>query len=137
MRPRWCGPEWARSLRMVDPIGHGRPEPFTVATPDADLDELRARLSATRWPSDVGNDDGSYGVPRTWLRDVAGYWATDFDWRAQEKLINELPQFLVDIGGTPIHYVHVRGTGPDPTPIILSHGWPWTFWDWRKVIGPL
>jgi pimeloyl-ACP methyl ester carboxylesterase len=122
---------------MVDPIGHGRPEPFTVAIPDVDLDELRARLSATRWPEDVGNEDGSYGVPLDWLRDLAGYWARDFDWRAQEKSINELPQFRVDIGGTPIHYVHVRGTGPDPTPIILSHGWPWTFWDWRKVIGPL
>ena len=121
----------------MDPIGHGRSEPFTVAIPDADLDDLRFRLAHTRWPEDVGNDDGSYGVRLDWLRDLAGYWAREFDWRAQEKLINELPQFRVEIGGTPIHFVHVRGTGPDPTPIVLSHGWPWTFWDWRKVIGPL
>ena len=122
---------------MVESSTHGDPEPFTVAIPDAELDELRHRLRSARWPADAGEGDWSYGVARPWLQDLVGYWAEDFDWRAQERLINDLPNFRVDIGGTPIHYVHVRGTGPNPRPIILSHGWPWTFWDWRKVIGPL
>jgi pimeloyl-ACP methyl ester carboxylesterase len=118
-------------------LAHGRPEPFTIAVPDDGLDELRSRLRHTRWPADAGNDDWSYGVERSWLQDLVQYWAEEHDWRAQEKEINTFPQYRVDIGGTPIHYVHVRGKGPNPTPIILSHGWPWTFWDWRKVIGPL
>jgi pimeloyl-ACP methyl ester carboxylesterase len=110
------------------------PEPFTVAIPDADLQELRARLRATRWPADPGP---GYGVDRDWLQDLVRYWAEEYDWRAQEKLINDLPNYRVEIDGTPIHYVHARGKGPNPVPVILSHGWPWTFWDWRKVIGPL
>jgi hypothetical protein len=118
-------------------LGHGDPEPFTVAIPDVDLDDLTARLRRTRWPADAGNDEWSYGVERSWLQDLVRYWAEEYDWRAQEKEINTFPQYRVDIGGTPVHYVHVRGKGPNPTPIILSHGWPWTFWDWRKVIGPL
>jgi pimeloyl-ACP methyl ester carboxylesterase len=113
------------------------PDPFTVDIPDRDLDELRSRLLNTRWAPDAGNTDWGYGVERGWLREMVRYWASDFDWRAQEKQINDLPNYRVEINGTPIHFVHVKGTGPNPKPIILSHGWPWTFWDWRKVIGPL
>jgi pimeloyl-ACP methyl ester carboxylesterase len=116
---------------------HSSPSPFEVAIPEADLDDLRTRLRRTRWAHDVGNDDWSYGVERGWLQDLVRHWAEDFDWRAQEAAINAHPQFTVDIGGQPIHYLHVRGVGPDPTPLILSHGWPWTFWDYKDVIGPL
>jgi pimeloyl-ACP methyl ester carboxylesterase len=122
---------------MTDARSFTEPEPFRVSIPDADLDDLRARLRNTRWPGDAGNADGGYGVQQSWLQDLVRYWAEDYDWRAQEKLINDLPQYRVEIDGTPIHFVHARGKGPNPVPIILSHGWPWTFWDWRKVIGPL
>jgi pimeloyl-ACP methyl ester carboxylesterase len=122
---------------VVAALAHGQPEPFTVAVPDRGLDDLRNRLRHTRWAADAGNGDGSYGVRREWLQDLVRYWAEDFDWRAQEKEINSYPQFRVEIDGTTIHYLHVKGVGPNPKPIILSHGWPWTFWDWRKVIGPL
>ncbi|NDH53179.1 MAG: epoxide hydrolase [Betaproteobacteria bacterium] len=76
-------------------------------------------------------------MQQSWLQDLTAYWADGFDWRAQERQINQLAQFMVEIDGIPIHFVHVKGKGPSPKPIILSHGWPWTFWDWRKVIGPL
>jgi pimeloyl-ACP methyl ester carboxylesterase len=122
---------------MTNSPGEPVPVPFTVAIPDLELEELRRRLLATRWAPDAGNADWGYGVQRGWLREMVRYWASDFDWRAQEKQINDLPNYLVEIAGTPIHFLHVKGVGPNPTPIILSHGWPWTFWDWREVIGPL
>lgn len=114
-----------------------QPKPFTVAIPEADLDELRSRLRRTRWAMDFGNDDWRYGVEREWLREMVGYWREEFDWRAQESAINAYPQFRVEIDGIPLHYLHVRGTGPEPKPLILSHGWPGTFWDWKHMIGPL
>jgi pimeloyl-ACP methyl ester carboxylesterase len=122
---------------MADGIRCGTPQPFTVAVPDEELETLRTRLRTTRWAPDTGNAAWDYGVERGWLQDLVRYWADDFDWRAQEKEINGYPAFRVEIDGTPVHYLHVKGVGPAPKPIILSHGWPWTFWDWRKVIGPL
>ena len=113
------------------------PRPFTIAIPDDDLTDLRARLRATRWADDFGNDDWVYGMRRDWLEPMIDYWANEFEWRNHEAAMNELPHFKVEIDGVPIHFVHKRGTGPNPTPIILTHGWPWTFWDWHQLIGPL
>ncbi len=113
------------------------PVPFAVQIPDQSLADLGSRLRATRWAPDFGNEDWRYGVERSWLEEMVGYWSEEFDWRVQEAEINRLPQFRVEIDGIPVHYVHARGTGPDPLPLILTHGWPWTFLDWREVIGPL
>ncbi|SCW38880.1 Pimeloyl-ACP methyl ester carboxylesterase [Sphingobium faniae] len=113
------------------------PQPFSIAIPDADLDRLRDRIRSTRWADDWDNGDWHYGVEREWLRSMAFYWANDFDWRAQESGINRWPQFTTDIDGYRIHFLHVKGKGPDPRPLVLTHGWPWTFWDWKDVIGPL
>jgi hypothetical protein len=113
------------------------PVPFKVSIPQEELDDLRARLRNTRWADDFGNDDWQYGVEKGWLQDLVRYWTEDFDWRAQEDLINAFPQYQVEIDGIPIHYLHVKGVGPNPRPLILTHGWPWTFWDWKDVIGPL
>ena len=113
------------------------PTPFKVAIPDSDLDDMLARIRNTRWAPDVGNADWNYGVERGWLQDLVRYWSEQFDWREQERQINAFPQFMVEIDGIPIHFIHVKGKGKAPKPLILSHGWPWTFWDWRKVIGPL
>jgi pimeloyl-ACP methyl ester carboxylesterase len=118
-------------------LKHGTPERFEVAFPEDELQDMVRRLRDARWADDVGNEDWAYGVEKGWLQDLVRYWTDEFDWRAQEASINELPMFRVDIEGTPIHYVHVEGKGPNPTPLILSHGWPWTFLDWRPVIGPL
>jgi pimeloyl-ACP methyl ester carboxylesterase len=104
---------------------------------DARLDALRARLAATHWPPIIGEDDWEPGVPIWWLRDLLDYWRDGFDWRSQEELINALPHFRVRIDDIPIHFVHVPGKGPHPKPLVLTHGWPWTFWDFNKVIGPL
>ena len=111
--------------------------PFTIAIPDAVLIDLNDRLQCTRWPADFANDDWRYGANTAFVRDLAAYWQDGYDWRAREALMNAFPQFRTQMGGIPIHFIHVRGKGPAPIPIILNHGWPWTFWDFHKLIGRL
>jgi pimeloyl-ACP methyl ester carboxylesterase len=114
-----------------------KPTPFEIAIPQERLDDLRRRLQTTRWPGDFGNEHWRYGVERGWLEGMVDYWAGDFDWRAQEAAMNRFDHYKVAIDGVPIHFIHMRGKGPNPVPLILTHGWPWTFWDWKDVIGPL
>ncbi len=78
-----------------------------------------------------------YGVSTEYMRGLVDYWLTEFDWRGAEAEINEYAQFRTVIDGQPVHFVHEKGKGPDPLPLIVSHGWPWTFWDMRHIIGPL
>ena len=111
--------------------------PTPIAVPDDVLDNLRRRLRATKWPRDAGNDDGFYGVRRTRLQPLVEYWADGFDWRAAERKINAYEHYRVDVGDVPVHFLRRPGVGPRPVPLILSHGWPWTFWHWSKVIDPL
>lgn len=117
------------------------PEQFAVHFADDILDDLRDRLRRTRWSDNFGNDDWSYGVNGDYLRGLADYWADGFDWRAQERAINRFEQYRVTLDGVPIHYLMRRGKRaegvPPPMPLILTHGWPWTFWDYRHVIEPL
>jgi pimeloyl-ACP methyl ester carboxylesterase len=112
-------------------------EPFTVAVPEATLTDLRERLARTRWPEDFGNDQWQFGTNTAYLKELVEYWRTQYDWRAQEKAINSYSHFRTTVEDIPIHFIHERGKGPNPMPLILSHGWPWTFWDWNKVIRPL
>ena len=114
-----------------------KPEPFEIAVPEAELDDLRSRLAHTRWADDLGNADWRYGVERAWLKDMVGYWHDRYDWRATEREINRLGNFKVTIDGVPLHFVHVRGKGKNPVPLLLLHGWPWTFMDFHALIGPL
>ena len=111
--------------------------PFTIDIPQAELDDLHARLTNTRWPHDVGNPDGAYGAPREYIEQLLSYWRDTYDWRAVEAQMNSYDQQMVEIDGIPIHFMRVPGKGPNPTPIILTHGWPWTFWDLHKVVEPL
>lgn len=112
--------------------------PFRIAVPDADLDDLRGRLRRTRWPHEIGdNADWQAGTNLAYMRALTTYWLDAYDWRAQEAAMNALPQFRTTIDGVPVHLIHVRGKGPAPMPLIINHGWPWTFWDMRKIIGPL
>lgn len=111
--------------------------PFRVSIPEAVLDDLRRRLAATRWPDDPNNEDWDFGTNKAELRALTDYWRDGFDWRAEEARINAEPHFRTEMDGVPIHFLHRKGNGPRPLPLILSHGWPWTFWDLAKVIGPL
>jgi hypothetical protein len=113
------------------------PRLVPIHVPDGVLDDLGVRLKATRWPRDAGNEDGYYGVLLAYLRELVEYWIDGYDWRAAEAEINAYQHYRVDVGGVPVHFMRRPGVGPDPTPLILSHGWPWTFWHWSKVIDPL
>jgi pimeloyl-ACP methyl ester carboxylesterase len=113
------------------------PEPFTVEVDQAVLDDLDERLRRIRWPDDPDNESWKFGVNRAYLEDFVGSWIDDYDWRAVEAEINSFPNYRVTIDGQVVHYVHVPGKGPDPLPLVLTHGWPWSYWDYRKVIGPL
>jgi pimeloyl-ACP methyl ester carboxylesterase len=113
-----------------------RPEPFTLQTTAAALEDLRARLRATRWP-DAPEDAGwSLGTDLSYLRELVAYWADGFDWPAQEARLARLPHFRVRLGGLGIHYLHVRAVAPagPALPLVLSHGWPDSFWRYLKVI---
>lgn len=111
--------------------------PFKVDIPQGDIDALRTRLANTRWAPELDNEDWSYGVNGAYLHELMSYWQHDFDWRSQEARINSFPQYRTEIDGVTIHFIHVRGKGPSPVPIILNHGWPWTFWDFKDVIMAL
>jgi pimeloyl-ACP methyl ester carboxylesterase len=113
------------------------PQPFTPSFDPATLDDLRARLRSARWPDIVGADDWRYGVPQEWLRDMVAWWADSWDADAAVAAMNRWEHHRVVIDGVLIHYVRAPGVGPNPKPLILTHGWPWTFWDFKDVIGPL
>ncbi|MCA9503811.1 MAG: epoxide hydrolase [Spirochaetaceae bacterium] len=114
-----------------------RPEPFRVHVPGADLADLRERLMRWRRAADFGNDDWRYGLNGDFLARLVEHWLDRYDWRAHELRMNELDHFRVRLDDVPIHFVLRRGRGPAPIPLVLTHGWPWTFWDFRHVIGPL
>ncbi len=113
------------------------PEPLEIAVPQQELDDLRARLERTRWPADPGNPGGRYGATREWMGDLVHHWAYNYDWRAVEAKMNAYDHYKVSIDGIPIHFQRVPGKGPNPMPLVLTHGWPWTFWDLHKVVDAL
>jgi pimeloyl-ACP methyl ester carboxylesterase len=108
--------------------------PFTIAIPDAALTDLRDRLRRTRWPDEINDDQWSWGTRRNVLRELVAYWIDSYDWRAQEAALNQLPHFRAEIGGLGVHFVHVRGSGPNPTPLLITHGWPGSFIEMRGLI---
>lgn len=111
--------------------------PFKVEVSEEIIQDLYTRLKSTRWAEDLNNQDQYYGLSTDFLRQYGDHWLNSYDWRAAEKKLNEFNQYKVEIDGQPVHFIYEKGKGPNPTPIILSHGWPWTYWHWSKVIGPL
>src|ERR1700736_5847673 len=109
-------------------------EPFVVAIDNDVLTDLDQRLRRARFPKDLDNRDWSYGTNGDYLRELIDYWIDDYDWRARERSMNEFSHRRAVIDGVAIHFVFQAGRGPAPMPIILSNGWPWTFWDYRDVI---
>ena len=111
--------------------------PFRVDIPQADLDDLRDRLARTRWPAEVAGVGWSRGVPVGYLRELAEYWRTSYDWRKHEARLNQLPQFTTTIDGANLHFLHVRSPEPAATPLLLIHGWPGSVVEFLDLVGPL
>lgn len=112
-------------------------EPFIIKVDDEILDDLRMRLMRTRWTDQVDQADWNYGTELSYLKELADYWLHTFDWKKQEQVLNSFPQFRATINGLSIHFVHVRGTGPNPLPLIITHGWPSSFVEMYKIIDQL
>jgi pimeloyl-ACP methyl ester carboxylesterase len=108
--------------------------PFSINIPDEQLQELRSRLRTARWPKRVDGEGWSDGTDLQFLQRFTEYWLNKFDWRAQERRLNGLPQFMATLGGQEIHFVHQRGSGLAPLPLILTHGWPGSFAEMEQVI---
>ncbi len=111
--------------------------PFQIEATDAELDDLKRRLQATRWPDPETVDDWSQGIPLAYVQEVCAYWAEKYDWRAREARLNAFPQFLTEIDGCDIHFLHVRSPQEDALPLVITHGWPGSIVEFHKVIGPL
>src|SRR4051812_15497396 len=111
--------------------------PFSVQIAEAELVDLRRRLAATHWPTPELVADASQGVQLVTLRAVAGYWSNDYDWRKTEAKLNALPQFVTEIDGVDIHFIHVRSNHEHALPIIITHGWPGSVIEQLKIIDPL
>jgi pimeloyl-ACP methyl ester carboxylesterase len=112
-------------------------EPFVIAVAGAALDDLRDRLRRTRWPERETVDDWSQGVPLGYLQDLCGYWAGRYDWRASEARLNRIPQFMTRIDGLDVHFLHIRSRHPGAVPLIMTHGWPGSFLEFERTLGPL
>jgi pimeloyl-ACP methyl ester carboxylesterase len=112
-------------------------QPFRISIPQADLDDLRDRLARTRWPEELPGVGWDYGVPLDYIKEIASYWRTDYDWRAQEARLNSLPQYSTVIDGQQIYFLHVRSPEPDALPLLLTHGWPGSVLEFLGCVGPL
>src|SRR6266446_9212594 len=111
--------------------------PFNVNFPEAELTELRRRINATKWPERETVTDASQGVQRATMQALARYWGTEYDWRKVEAKLNALPQFIIEIDGLDIHFIHVRSQHEDALPLIVTHGWPGSVIEQIKIIDPL
>ena len=114
-----------------------RVEPFKIAVEDAVLRDLQDRLARTRWPDQIDSTDWEYGVPLAEMRQLVEHWRTKYDWRQEERKLNELDQFVTKIDGLDIHFVHMRSKEKNALPLVIVHGWPGSFVEFHKVIGPL
>lgn len=112
-------------------------QPFSIAAPAAELDDLRNRLRRTRWPDAETPDDWSQGVPLAYAQEFCHYWAEDYDWPAREARLNRFPQFKTSIDGLDIHFIHQRSKESTARPLLITHGWPGSVVEFHKVIAPL
>ena len=118
-------------------VGGMETTPFRIDVKQAVLDDLHDRVARTRWPDEPEGAGWSMGTDLAFMKRLADHWLTRYDWRAQEAALNEHPQFIADVDGTDLHFVHVRGTGPDPTPLLLIHSFPDSFYRFHKVVSLL
>jgi epoxide hydrolase len=120
-------------------LGDGSAEivPFRIEVGQPDLDDPQRRLTATRWPDELPGAGWEYGIPLAEVRALAGYWREGYDWRAQERRLNAIPQFITSIDGQRVHFRHVRSPYPGAMPLVLTHGWPGSALEFLDLIGPL
>ena len=111
--------------------------PFPIAASDEELEDLRRRLRATRWPDPETVDDWSQGIPLDYVKEVCSYWSEKYDWRDREARLNQHPGFRSEIDGVGIHFLHIRSPQEDAMPLVMTHGWPGSIVEFSKVIGPL
>ena len=111
-----------------------RIQPFRASIPQTALDDLQDRLVRTRWPDELSGVGWQYGVPKSYVRRLADYWRTGYNWRAWEAKLNSYPQFTTEIDGQNVHFLHVRSPKPDALPLILTHGWPGSVFEYFRVI---
>jgi pimeloyl-ACP methyl ester carboxylesterase len=114
-----------------------QPKPFSINVPETVLEDLRGRLERTRWPDQPEDAGWGLGTNLEYLQDLVRYWQTNYDWRKHEAQLNAFKQFTAEVDGVKIHFIHEKGQGPNPTPIILTHGWPDSFYRFHKVIPML
>lgn len=112
-------------------------KPFRIEVAQSDLDDLHRRLDATRWPDDPPGYGWARGVPLDYLKELAAYWRTSYDWRAAEAQLNRFPQFVTEIDGANVHFLHVRSPEPDAVPLLITHGWPGSVAEFVDIIEPL
>ncbi len=108
--------------------------PFTIAVENSVLEDLQQRLADTRWPDEIPNSGWDYGTNLDYLKELIEYWRTKFDWRAQEAKLNAFNHFKSEVDGLDIHFIHEKGKGPNPIPLIITHGWPSCFFEMTKII---
>lgn len=112
-------------------------EPFKIEVPDAVLKDLRERLDRTRFPDDVPDTGWEYGANLAYMKELVAYWRTGYDWRKHEAELNRLPHYKATIDGLELHFIHARGRGAEPKPLLLSHGWPGTIYEFMRIIPML
>jgi pimeloyl-ACP methyl ester carboxylesterase len=112
-------------------------QPFTIAVPQADLDDLRKRIARTRWINAQAGAGWTYGIDQGYLKELVDHWQHSYDWRKHEAALNAFAHFKADVDGVSIHFIHERGKGPNPTPLLLLHGFPDSFYRYHKVIERL
>ncbi|MFC6021270.1 epoxide hydrolase family protein [Plantactinospora solaniradicis] len=125
------------AVKTEAPAAVAEIRPFTVEVPEAELEALRARIAATRWPEKETVGDQSQGVQLATIQALARYWQKEYDWRGVEARLNALPQFVTEIDGLDIHFIHVRSKHEDALPLIVTHGWPGSIIEQLKIIDPL
>lgn len=129
--PAWC------VLPLMADSEASRPRSFRIAVPQTTVDRILARVREARWPDRLDADDWRYGANWNYMKELANYWTSRFDWRKAEARLNSYPQFMARVEDFDIHFYHVRGKGPRPLPLILTHGWPGSVLEFQEAIGPL
>ena len=113
------------------------PSPFKIIVTEDVINDIKNRLSLTRWPDEIPESHWKYGASLKYLKELIHYWKTEYDWRTHERRLNNFDQFKVKINDVDLHYIYIPGKGPNPMPLLLSHGWPGSIYEFIRIIGPL
>jgi hypothetical protein len=110
------------------------PEPFSISVPESVLDDLKQRLARISWPDEIPGEAWRYGTDLRYLKELCAYWQDTYEWRRHESHLNQFESHIVEIDGIKLHYVHERGEGNHPRPLLLTHGWPGSFYEYHQLI---